>query len=311
MKALPTLKQLRHLVAVAEHGHFGRAAESCFVTQSTLSASIKELESILGSILIERTKRSVKITALGEEVVRRAGQALREVEDIVDLVAAAGEPLSGDLRLGVIPTIGPYLIPRVMPALRGAYPSLRLYLREDQTARLLERLAAGNLDVVLLALPYRTKGLETLVFADDPFFVACAAGHPFAELEQVTPDDLMGEDLLLLEEGHCLRDHALSACHLEPGATAQDSFQATSLHTLVQMVDGGLGLTLLPKMAIDAGVLHGTRIVARSLVGPGVSRSIGLAWRPSSSRGHEFALLGALFRDELGTPVKPGAGRAS
>lgn len=303
MKTLPTLKQMRHLVAVAEYGHFGRAAESCFVTQSTLSASIKELESVLGSILIERTKRSVKMNPLGEKVATRACQVLREVEDIVDLVAAAGEPLAGDLRLGVIPTVGPYLVPRVMPMLRDAYPSLRLYLREDQTSRLLERLAAGDLDVVLLALPYRTEGMETLVIADDLFFVACPGGHPFEELERVTPGDLIGEDLLLLEEGHCLRDHALSACHLEPGHGRKDEFQATSLHTLVQMVDSGLGLTLLPKMAIDAGVLQGTRIVVRPLIGPDASRRIGLAWRRSSSRAQEFALLGDLFKDELGTPV--------
>ncbi len=309
MKTLPTLKQMRHLVAVAEHGHFGRAAESCFVTQSTLSASIKELESVLGSVLIERTRRSVRMTPLGEEVAARARQVLREVEDIVDLVAAAGEPLSGDLRLGVIPTIGPYLVPRVMPILRHDYPSLRLYLREDQTARLLERLAAGDLDAVLLALPYRTEGMKTLVIADDPFFVACPGGHPFEDLERVTPDDLVGEDLLLLEEGHCLRDHALSACHLEPGDTRKDEFRATSLHTLVQMVDSGLGLTLLPRMALDAGVLEGTRIVVRPLAGPDASRRIGLVWRGSSSRAREFALLGDLLGNELDVPTATKAGR--
>jgi LysR family hydrogen peroxide-inducible transcriptional activator len=311
MKALPTLKQLRHLVAVAEHGHFGRAAQSCFVTQSTLSASIKELETALGAILIERTKRTVRLTPLGEEVIARARDVLREVEDIVDLVAAAGEPLTGILRLGVIPTVGPYLVPRVMPSLREAHPALKLYLREDQTARLLERLAAGDLDVVLLALPYHAEGVETLVIGDDPFFVACPRGHPLSTRERIAPDDLVGQDLLLLEEGHCLRDHALSACQLEPGEARKDGFQATSLHTLVQMVDSGLGLTLLPKMAVSSGVLQGTRIVVRPMEGRGISRRIGLAWRRSSTRKHEFALLGASLRDQLETSVSTKDPRAA
>ncbi len=308
MKPLPTLKQLRHLVAVAEHRHFGRAAEACFVTQSTLSASIKELETILGRTLVERTKRSVMLTPLGEEVVERARRVLREVEDIVDLVAAAGAPLSGRLRLGVIPTVGPYLLPRALPDLRGAYPGLRLYLREDKTAVLVDRVAAGELDAALLALPYRVEGLETAEIAEDPFLVACPAGHRLAGARRLAPGDLVGEELLLLEEGHCLRDHALSACHLAPGERPREGFQATSLHTLVQMVDGGLGLTLLPRMAVDAGVLQGTRIVAVPLVGEGTTRRIGLAWRRGSSRRDDFLLLAEAFAAVL-APGRP-RGRA-
>lgn len=305
-KPLPSLRQLRHLVAVAEFGHFGRAAESCFVTQSSLSASIKALETLLGRILVERTRRRVMMTPLGSEVAARARRLLADAGDIVDLVAASGAPLAGTLRLGVIPTIGPFLLPRVMPALRRAYPELKIYLREEQTAPLIEGLAAGALDLLLIAFPYPVPGMETHVFATDPFFVAFPPAHPFADRERLTGPDLRGEELLLLDDGHCLRDHALRVRGI--GAPPA-GFQATSLPTLVQMVDGGLGLTLLPKMAIDGGIVRGTRVQTRPLEGRGASRRIGLAWRPSSARKDEFALLADVFRDELGTPLPPARGR--
>lgn len=301
MKALPSLRQLRHLVAVAEHRHFGRAARACLVTQSAMSASIKELELLLDACLIERTKRSVMATSLGRDMVARARLILRDVDDLVDAAGGGGEPLSGALRLGVIPTIGPFLLPRALPALRGAHPDLSLYLREDQTAALLDRLARGDLDALLLAFPYGCGKVETMIFADDPFLVAMPLGHPLAARKHVDQRALAGETLLLLEEGHCLRDQALAACDLEDADRA-GAFQATSLHTLVQMVDNGLGLTLLPKMAVDAGITRGTRVTVRSLAGS-VSREIGLVWRSSSSRGDEFALLGGFFRNELGTPI--------
>ncbi len=298
------MRQLRHLVAVADHGHFGRAAEACLITQSSMSASIKELETLLGKVLIERTRRSVMLTPLGADVVARARKVLTDVGEIVELVSASGAPLSGSIRLGVIPTIGPFLLPRVLPALRRAYPELKLYLREERTARLIDGLAGGDLDVLLIAYPYPTPGLETHVFADDPFWVAFPRGHGFAGKERLTGADLEGEEILLLEEGHCLRDQALSACD-----TARDTglaeFQASSLHTLVQMVDNGLGLTLLPKMALDAGIVRGTRVEARPLEGKGAARRIGFAWRTPSPRKHEFALLAEFFRDELATPLPP------
>ncbi|MCH7889292.1 MAG: LysR family transcriptional regulator [Proteobacteria bacterium] len=301
---LPSMRQLRHLVAVADHGHFGRAAEACLITQSSMSASIKELETLLGKVLIERTRRSVMLTPLGTDIVARARKVLTDAEAIVDLVTASGAPLAGSIRLGVIPTIGPFLLPRVLPALRSAYPELKLYLREEQTGRLIDGLAAGDLDLLLIAFPYPTPGFETHLFAEDPFWVAFPRGHGFAAKERLTGADLEGEEVLLLEEGHCLRDHALSACDTarHPGAA---EFQASSLHTLVQMVDNGLGLTLLPKMAIDAGIARGTRVEARPLEGKGTSRKIGFAWRPSSPRKHEFALLAEFFRDELATPLPP------
>lgn len=302
MKAGPTLRQLEYLAAVAEHGHFGRAAQACLVTQSTLSASIKELEATLGTTLIERTKRTVVVTPLGRDIVARARAVLRGVDDLVDAARAAGAPLAGPLRLGVIPTIGPFLLPRVLPALRAAHPGLRLYLREDATAPLLERLRGGDLDVVLLAFPYPARGIATHVFAEDPLWLAFPRGHALAARERITRADLRGQELLLLEEGHCLRDHALGACGLDEAARP-DQFYATSLETLVQMVDNGLGLTVLPKMAIDAGITRGTRVEARPLAARAASRQIGLAWRASSGRAAEFGLLGRFFRDELATPI--------
>lgn len=298
MKALPTFRQLRYLAALAEHRHFGRAAESCLVTQSTLSAGLQELEAVLGATLVERTKRRVMLTPLGEEILARARALLRDAEELVDVARAAGEPLSGPLRLGVIPTIGPYFLPAALPALRRAHPRLKLYLREDQTARLLDRLASGELDVVLLALPYPTEDLEIEPLGEDPFFLACPPDHPLAGLAEVRPDDLAGVGLLLLEEGHCLRAHALSACRL-PGAGAGEGLQGTSLPTLVQMVAGGLGVTLLPRMAAESELLKGAGLVARPLLGEDSARSIGLAWRRSSPRKTEFRLLAAALRERL------------
>lgn len=289
MKVLPTLRQLRYLVALAEHHHFGRAAEACLATQSTLSAGLQELENLLGVTLVERTRRKVMITPLGQDVVERARVVLRGAEEIADLAASAAAPLSGALRLGVIPTIGPYLLPRVLPRLRKAYPDLKLYLREDLTGRLLERMGAGDLDAAILALPYPAPELETLAVAEDPFLLACPPDHPLAAKQVVQSDDLMGAELLLLEEGHCLREHALAACHL-PGPSRGEGVMGTSLATLVQMVANGLGVTLLPRMAVEGGVLAGTDLVTRPLADSG-SRSIGLAWRPSSPRKKDFRLL--------------------
>lgn len=286
---LPTLRQLRYLVALAEHRHFGRAAEACFATQSTLSAGLQELETLLGVTLVERTKRRVMPTPLGEEVVARARVVLRGAEEISELAQASRLPLSAALRLGVIPTIGPYLLPQTLPRLRRAYPSLRLYLREDQTARLLERLAGGDLDLVLLALPYAAE-VETLALFDDPFLLACPPDHPLAARQAVSGADLEDSGLLLLEEGHCLSQHALAACHL-PAPARGEGMLATSLGTLVQMVANGLGVTLLPRMAVAGGVLAGTDLVTRPLA-DAASRTVGLAWRPSSPRKDEFRLLG-------------------
>jgi LysR family hydrogen peroxide-inducible transcriptional activator len=293
-RPLPTLRQLRYLVALAEHRHFGRAAETCLATQSTLSAGLQELETLLGVVLVERTKRKVMLTPLGEEVVARAREVLKGAEDIAELAAASGEPLSGPLRLGVIPTIAPYLLPRVLPALRAAHPALRLYLREDQTARLLAQLNAGDLDVALIALPYPVEELETLSLFEDPFVLACPKGHRLDGLRHPGRDQLAESGLLLMEEGHCLREHALAACRMAAPARHEDVL-ATSLPTLVQMVANGLGVTLLPKLAVESGILAGTGLVATDL-DDAPSRAIALAWRPSSPRKADFRALGEFLK---------------
>lgn len=291
MKPTPTLRQLRYLVAVVDRCHFGQAAAACSVSQSTLSASIQELEDLLGAPLLERTKRSVVPTPLGRTVADRARGLLKGAEDLVDLAQAARDPLSGPLHLGVIPTIGPFLLPRALPKLRESFPKLQLYLREDQTARLLERLDAGELDAVLLALPYALGDLEVMDLGEDRFSIVQPAGH-------VPASNIADENLLLLEDGHCLRDQALAACELE-GARRNAGFNGTSLHTLAQMVANGLGVTLMPQMALDAGILRGLDVTVRSLVGAVPHRRIGLVWRRSSARAETFHALGEALKAEL------------
>jgi len=292
---LPSPQQLRYLVALADHGHFGRAAASCAVTQSTLSAGLIALERQLAAQLLERSqsgKRPV-FTPLGLELVARARVALAALEAVAETAAMARDPLSGPLRLGVIPTIGPFLLPRLMPALRQAYPRLRLWLREDLTERLVAGLEAGRLDLLLLALP-AAGHFETLPLVEDAFSVALPAGHHLSARDPVPVSALAGERLLLLEDGHCLRGHAEAACGLPRGlAAGEDGFAATSLHTLVQMVAGGLGVTLLPQLAIDGGVLAGAPVEVRRLEGSAApGRVLALAWRPKSPRAAEFAGLG-------------------
>jgi LysR family hydrogen peroxide-inducible transcriptional activator len=295
MVPLPSPQQLRYLVALAETRHFGRAALACAVTQSTLSAGILTLEHQLDAPILDRTAgKHVVFTPLGLELVERARTALTALMAVTEAVDAARAPMSGPLRLGVIPTIGPFLLPRLMPALRDAFPRLKPWLREDTTARLVDRLEASRLDVVLLALPCDCGGAETVTLARDEFLVALPPGHRLAALEAVPPNALATERLLLLEEGHCLREQALLVCGLLAGerGEALDSFAATSLHTLVQMVASGLGVTLLPRLAICAGVTAGTGLVLRPLAGPGAWRTLGMAWRPKAPRAAEYRALG-------------------
>ena len=296
MRALPTLRQLRYLVAIAEHRHFGRAAEACFATQSPLSAGLQELENRLDVKLVERSKRRVMLTPLGEQVVARSRVVLREAEDIAELASASKDPLSSPLRLGVIPTIGPYLLPRVLPPLRQRYPNLRLYLREDMTGRLLDALQDGEIDAALIALPFPTEELEVRELGTDPFLLACRSDDPLAKAKPAELEHLPEDRLLLLDEGHCLREHALAACHLEP-ARHRDDFRATSLPTLVQMVANRLGITLLPKMAVDSGLLGGTGLIARPLPDTLPARDIALVWRRTTPRGLEFNMLADVLKE--------------
>jgi LysR family hydrogen peroxide-inducible transcriptional activator len=290
MMNVPSVRHLRHLTALHDHGHFGRAADACHVTQSTLSSSIKELESILQVTLVDRSKRRVVLTPIGVDAVARARKIVRDVEELVSFTTASREPLSGTLRMGTIPTVGPFLLPRVLPGLRQDYSRLKLYLVEDLTDRLIDLLHRGELDVALLALPYDCGRVEVMILFEDLFVAGLPGEHPLARVERVKPQQLWRENLLLLKDGHCLRDHALAACHFADRSVTE-GFEATSLPTLVQMVDNGLGTTLLPMLAVDAGLLLGTNLVTRPLSGEETARKIGLIWRRGAARRNEYRLL--------------------
>lgn len=290
MSPLPSLRQLSYLVALHEHGHFGRAAAASFVTQSTLSVGIAELERLLGAHLVERSRRSVRFTDVGEEVAKRARALIRAAEDLTLATRAAGRPLAGELRMGVIPTIAPFLLPRILPGLRRDWPDLRLFLREETTPLACASLAKGGLDCVLLALPYACGAIDSAPVAEDRLHVAMPRTHGKAAAGVIAAADIDPSQLLLMEDGHCLQDHALAAC-ARPELLERATMLGTSLHTLVQMVDNGFGVTLLPQMALDAGILAGTDVVALPLAARDAKRTIALAWRKDSPRGDEFRLL--------------------
>ena len=290
----PTIKQLRYFLALAETSHFGRAADACFVSQSAFSSAISELENMLGTQLVDRTNRSVTITAKGQDIAVQARLCLRDIEALVDMAKGEREPLAGELRLGVIPTIAPFLLPKALPKLRRQYPQLDLYLIEDQTHRVYERLMDGELDVILLALPWEMRGVDTAALFDDRFCLAYREGT-----ERVDPDNyrfnrLDSDSILLLEDGHCLRDHALAACKIRNTQKVRP-FAASSLLTLVEMVDADMGVTFLPEMARGTALLRNTRVKLSSL-DENSHRTIGLAWRKGSRRGEEFKLLGEFFK---------------
>lgn len=288
---VPTLKQLRYFAALAETLHFGRAADRCQVTQPAMSMQVRELEALLGVILVERTASGVFLTAAGEEVAGRAREILLAVQDLTDLARHRDRMLAGPLRLGVIPTIGPYLLPQVLPRLHATYPDLRLSLRESQTEQLLDALLAGELDLLIVALPVGRDAVATRPLFDDTFNLAVAGDHPLAGRTTVDQKDLAAERLLLLEEGHCLRDQALSLCHAA-GAEQADDFRASSLATVVQMVVNGYGGTILPSLALslEAGAHSRLRVVP--FTAPAPFRTIGLVWRSSSPRASDFVEFG-------------------
>ena len=292
---LPTLKQLQYLVALRATGHFGRAADACFVTQSTLSAGLRELESLLGITLVERTRRVVRFTPLGLKIAEKGERVVREAEELAALAKASGKPLAGELRMGVIPTIAPFLLPRMLGQLRRDWPELKLYLREEVSGAACESLHRGHVDCVLLALPFHCGDVEHVDLFSDRLFVAFPQGQARELPESVTADLIDERHLLLLEDGHCLKDHALAACN-RAELRAEASMMGTSLHTLVQMVDNGLGVTMLPEMALDAGILDHTSVVARPLDATHPERQIALVWRTGSPRDKEFLLLADALR---------------
>jgi len=290
-----TLKQLRYLVAVADTLHFSKAAESCFISQPALSTQIQLLEENLGVSLVERNKQHVLITPLGSEIVERARRILGEVNELANIAQANRTPLTSSLCLGVIPTIGPYVLPTVLPQLRMAYPHLPLILQEEKTYILLRRLHEGKIDLALLALPIDIGDLKSQDIAEEPFVLTMPNKHPLASQKIITESTLEGQEVLLLEDGHCLREHALSVCK-QMGAYEQTQVQASSLSTLAQMVANGLGITLLPATTLSREVHTEPALTVRPFKAPIPTRRLGFVWRRTSGRQHEFQTLVDFFK---------------
>ena len=291
---LPTLRQLEYFVGIVDHGSFRAAAQACFVTQPALSSQIQQLERTLGVRLFERSGRTVHLSWAGERLLPRARNTLASATDLVAEAQAQGEPLAGPLRLGVIPTVAPYLLPQLAPEAHRRYPDLRLLLTEGQTHDLVQQLHEHKLDLLLLALDVETEGAEEHFLFDDPFVLAVPEDHALAKRKSIRRNEVDGLDLLLLEDGHCLRDHAFAACSLDPRQEIDD-FRATSMNTLVHMVASGIGATLLPAMSVRGELrkLDGIRIIPFQDPKPG--RRIGLLWRKSSPRKGEFHLMAELL----------------
>ena len=287
---LPTIKQLRYFVALTETEHFGRAADACFVSQSAFSNAIQELESLLEVQLVDRTNRSVTITAMGQQLATQARLCLRDVESLVEMAKGQREPLTGELHLGVIPTIAPFLLPAALPKLRRKFPKLELYLHEDQSQRIYERLMDGELDVLLLALPYDMRGVEIMPLFKDRFALAYRHGTKRVDPDNYRFSRLDADSILLLEDGHCLRDHALAACKIRNTQKVR-RIGASSILTLVEMVDADLGITFLPELARNSLILKNTRVRMKPLE-ENSFRTIGLAWRKGTDREEEFRMLG-------------------
>ncbi len=301
-----TLQELRYLVALADKGHFVRAAEHCNVGQPTLSTQLKKLEDYLGVTLFERNKHRLQPTPIGDRIIECARKVLTVIEEIRSLAVSDHDLMAGPLRLGVIPTLGPYLIPHLLPAIRSNFGSLQLFLREDLTSNLLERLRQGSLDALLLALPVRGEDLDVMGLFCEAFVVALPKGHALAEQRYVSEKSLSAEHVMLLEEGHCMRDQTLAIC----GTTSSDQreeLKATSIETLRQMVAAGVGCTLLPQLAAipGAGSLNNDLVEIRSFKAPEPTRTIGLVWRHCYPREAMIRSLGALIRANLPSAVQP------
>ena len=293
---LPTVKQLRYFVALETYEHFGKAAEACFVSQSAFSTAIRELESTLEVQLVDRTNKNVTVTHAGRQIAVEARRCLRDIEGLVELARSNQQPLTGDLHVGVIPTIAPFLLPCIMPRLHQEYPNLKLFLTEDITQRIYDKLMDGELDLILLALPYALRNVETQPLFHDNFYLACREDSTFVNPEQYHLESLQPESILLLEDGHCLRDHTLSACHLSANVDKVSRFSASSVLTLSQMVNADLGITYLPEMVKYSSLLSGTDVKLWPTT-ENSYREIGLAWRRGSARAAEFEQLGKTIQN--------------
>ena len=290
MASLPTIKQLRYLLALNKTLSFTKAAEMCFVGQSTLSAGLKELEDALGVQLVERTKQSVFITPIGQGVVERAIQLLAKADDLVEFVEGSADSMMGAIKLGVIPTIAPFLLPSILTKIREQFPKLRILLREDLSDNLINKLNQHELDFALIALPYDTKGLLVKELFDDEFWLIGNRNDVALKNKEIQLTNKLSDRILLLEDGHCLRDHTLKACK-KSSISSNEGIEATSLLTLVQMVEFDLGIALIPEMAIKSGLLKDTELIARPLAAPAPKRKIALVARPSTVRIEEFNAL--------------------
>jgi len=294
---LPTLKQLRYFVALERYAHFGRAAEACFVSQSAFSVAIRELENTLGIQLVDRTNKQVTITRIGRDVAAHARHCLRDVEYLADIVQSSQMPLSGRLTLGIIPTIAPFILPNILPSLRQQFPQLKLFLREDTTQQVHQQLLNGDLDLIIIALPYALSHVEIMPLFKDHFCLAC---HEQTQLLNPTTfqieriEQLPSQSILLLEDGHCLRDHALSACQIRHRDTIHQ-FNASSLLSLIEMINADLGITFLTEIAKNSQLLEQTAVKLYPLHDKSY-REIGLAWRKGSAREQEFQMLGNLLQ---------------
>jgi LysR family hydrogen peroxide-inducible transcriptional activator len=295
-----TLQELRYLIALSEKGHFVRAAEACNVGQPTLSTQLKKLEDYLGVTLFERNKHQLIPTPICQEILGQARVALTAVDQIKDLARRGHDPMGGPLRLGIFPTLGPYLVPHLLPVIRRTFPQLHLYLREDLTSNLLERLRQGRLDALLLALPVRGDGVEVMPLFCEAFVIALPAGHPLAAKRQIGEDELAGQNVLLLEEGHCMRDQALAICGATP-TDEREELKATSLETLRQMVAAGVGCTLLPALAAapGTGAIEGGMVQIRPFRDPIPTRTIGMVWRHHYPRDATVRRLARLISANL------------
>jgi LysR family hydrogen peroxide-inducible transcriptional activator len=287
---LPTVKQLRYFTALAEEKHFGRAAARCFVSQSAFSVAIQELEALLDATLVDRTNRRVTVTATGKEIAVLAKLCLRDIQALVEAARGQSQPLQGSLHLGVIPTIAPFLLPHILPPLRAEFPKLKLYLHEDMTQRLHDSLMDGTLDLAVIALPYELNGVEELELFRDRFVLAARQDTSLVNPQQYRFNRLHAGSVLLLREGHCLREHAVEACRIR-NTEKMSRFSASSLLTLIEMVDADLGVTFLPEMAVDSALLQNTQVRTYPL-SDNSYRTIGLIWRRGSARQAEFKSLG-------------------
>ena len=294
---LPTTKQLRYFVALEKYAHFGKAAEACFVSQPAFSVAIMELEHILNVQLVDRTNKSVTITRIGKEVAVQARLVLHDIEGLMDIARENQQPLTGPLNLGIIPTIAPFLLPRLLPLVRKTWPELELYLTEDMTDRVYSDLINGDLDLILIALPYDLKNVECMTLFRDNFYLACRKHTQLLDPENYSIETVPDESILLMGDGHCLREHALSACKVR-NRNKVSHVTASSMLTLVQMVDADLGITYLPEMALSSNLLKNTRVVTRKIE-PASYREVGLVWRKGSGRAGEFRLLGEFIRQHV------------